>query len=52
MEKTLEDEKCEPEIAHVWAVSAKNVLKNHSGHCPKELVFESNINTYSVLTVW
>ncbi|GAB1599998.1 hypothetical protein Ahia01_000277300 [Argonauta hians] len=49
MEKTLQDEKCELEIALAWAVSAKNALQNHSGHSPNELVFGSNINTPSVL---
>lgn len=45
MGKTLDDEKCEPEIALAWAVSAKNALQNHSGYSPNELVFGSNINT-------
>ena len=47
MEKTLEDEKWEPEIALVWVVSARDVLQNYSGH---ELVYGSNMNTSSVLT--
>ena len=50
MEKTLEDEKCESEIALVWAVSAKNALKNHLEHGLIELVFGFNIITSSVLT--
>ena len=50
MKKTLENKKCEPEIALAWAVSAKNALQNHSGHSPNELVFGFNINTPSVLT--
>ena len=29
MEKMLEDEKCEQEIALAWAVCAKNALQNH-----------------------
>ena len=45
MEKMLEDEKCKPEITLAWGVSARNVLMNHSGHSPNELVFGSNINT-------
>ena len=50
MERTLEDEKCEPEIALVWAVSAKNALQNNLGHSLNESVFGFNINTLSVLT--
>ena len=50
MEKTLEDEKCEPEIALSWAVCAKNTLQNYFGHSPNELVVGFNINTPSVLT--
>ena len=50
MEKTLEDEKCEPEIALAWAVIVKNALQNHSRHSPNDLVFRFNINTPSVLT--
>ena len=48
--KMLENEKCEPEIALVWAVSAKNALRNDSGHNPNGLVLGFNINTPSVLT--
>ena len=33
LEKILEDEKCEPEIALAWTV-AKNGLQNHLGHSP------------------
>ena len=50
MEKILEDEKCEPEIALACAVSGKNALQNHFGHSPNELVFGFNINIPSVLT--
>ena len=50
MEKTLEDEKCEPEIALAWVVSAKNGLQNHLEHSPNELVLGFNINTPSILT--
>ena len=50
MENTLNDEKCEPEIALVSAVRAKNILQSHSGSSPKELVFEFNINIRLVLT--
>ena len=30
IEKTLEDIKCEPEIALAWAISTKNDLQNHT----------------------
>ena len=50
MEKTLEDEKCEPEIAVAWAISTKNALQNHLWHSPYELVLGFNVNTPSVLT--
>ena len=36
MEKMLEDEKCEPEIALAWAVSGKNALQNHSEYNQKK----------------
>lgn len=49
MGKSLDDEKCEPEIALAWVVSTKNALQNHSGYSPSELVFGSNISTPSVL---
>ena len=49
MEKTLEYEKCETEIALAWAISAKNGLQNHLEHSSNELVFGFNINTPSVL---
>ena len=52
MEKMLEDEKSEQEIALAWAIHAKNALQNHSGHSPNELVFEFKINTPTVLTDW
>ena len=39
MEKTLKDEKCEPEKALAWAVSAKKSLQNHLGHSPNKLVW-------------
>ena len=50
MEKTLEDEKCESEIALALAVCAKNTFQNHLGHNLNKLVFGFNINTLSVLT--
>ena len=50
VERKLEDEKNEPEIALVWVISAKNALQNHSVHSLNDLVFGFNINTSSVLT--
>ena len=50
MMKVLEEEKCDPEMALAWGVSAKNALANHSGHSPNELVFGFNVNMGSVLT--
>lgn len=50
MKKTIDDEKCEPEIALAWAICAKNALLNYSGHSPNELVFGFNVNTPSILT--
>ena len=41
MEKMLEDEKCEPEIALAWSVSVKNAHQNHSGHSTNELLLGS-----------
>ena len=49
-EKTLKDEKCEPEIALAWAVSAKYAFQNHLGYSQNELVFGFNINTPLALT--
>ena len=43
-------EKCEPEIALAWAISAKNALQNNLGYSLNELVVGSNINTPLVLT--
>ena len=50
MAKTMEDTKCEPELALAWAVSAKNALQNKSGFSPNQLAFEYNINLPTVLT--
>lgn len=50
MKKTVEEEKCEPEVALAWAISAKNALHNNSGYSPNEIVFGFNVNTPSVLT--
>ena len=50
MQKTLLDVKCDPQIALVWAVSAKNALQNHGRFSPNQLVFGHNINTPCILT--
>ena len=50
MEKSLEDKKCEPEIALAWTIRVKKGLQNHLEHSPNELVLGSNINTPSILT--
>ena len=50
MKKTIEEEKCDPEIALAWAISAKNALHNNSGYSPNELIFGYNVNSLSVLT--
>ena len=50
MVKTLEDVRCDPDVALAWAVCAKNALQNNGGFSPNQLVFGRNINTPSVLT--
>ena len=50
MLKTIEDVKCDPEVALAWAVSAKNALQNNGGFSPNQLVFGRNPNVPSVLT--
>ena len=50
MSKTLEDTKCEPELALAWALSAKNALQNKNGFSPNQLVFGHNVNLPTVLT--
>ena len=50
MSKTLEDAKCDPDLALAWAVSAKNALQNRSGYSPNQLVFGYNVNLPTVLT--
>lgn len=42
--KTIEDTKCDLDIAVAWAVSAKNSLKNVNGFSPNQLVFGKNPN--------
>ena len=49
VKKTLEDVKCNFEIALAWAVSAKNVLHNVNGYSPNQLVFGKNPNFPSFL---
>ena len=46
--KTIADVKCDPKIALVWAVSAKNTLLNNS-FSPNQLVFGVNPNFLSIL---
>ena len=41
MEKTLENEKCESEIALAWSVNAKNALQNHWGIVQRSLCLAS-----------
>ena len=47
--KTLEDTKCDPEVALAWACSAKNALANRNGYSPNQLVFGCNVNLPTVL---
>ena len=42
--KTIEETKCNLDIAVAWAVSAKNSLKNVNGLSPNQLVFGKNPN--------
>ena len=50
MKKTVEDQKCKPEIALASAVSAKNSLAMYGGVSPNMCVFGHNTNFQSVLT--
>ena len=50
MVKTLDDLKCEPELALSWALSAKNALLNNDGFSPNQLVFGKNFNFPSVVS--
>lgn len=50
IQKALADEKCDVEVALIWAAWAKNALQDHSGPCPNEFVFGFNVNTPSILT--
>ena len=49
MQKTLDDVKCELDMALAWAVSAKNALQNCGGYSPNQLVFGRNVNMPTVL---
>ena len=42
--KTMEDIKCDLNLAVAWAISAKNSLKNVHGYSPNQLVFGKNPN--------
>ena len=48
MNKILNEQKCAPEIALAWSLSAKNALKNVYGFSPNQLVFGHNPNLPSV----
>ena len=48
--KTMEDCKCDKDLALAWAVSAKNALQNQGGYSPNQLVFGTNVNLPSVVT--
>ena len=50
MMKTIEDCKCDREIALAWAVSAKNALQNQGGYSPNQMVLGCNVNLPSVVT--
>ena len=49
VKKTLEDVKCDFDIALAMAVSAKNTLHNFNGYSPNQLVFGRNPNYPSFL---
>ena len=42
--KTLEDARCNFEVALSWAINAKNKLHNSRGYSPNQLVFGKNPN--------
>ena len=50
MMKTMEEMKCDMEIALAWSVSAKNCLQNVSGYSPNQLLTGLNVNLPSILT--
>ena len=49
MQKTLDDVKCELDMALASAVSAKNASQNRGGYSPNQLVFGRNVNMPTVL---
>ena len=49
MIKVMDDQKCPPELALAWSLSAKNALKNVYGFSPNQLVFGHNPNLPSVI---
>ena len=49
MQKTLDDVKCELDMALAWAVSMKKALQNCGGHSPNQLGFGRNVNMPTVL---
>ena len=49
MQKTLDDVKCELDMALPWAVSMKNTSQNYGGYSPNQLVFGRNVNRPTVL---
>ena len=49
MQKTLDDVKCELDMALTWAMSAKNALQNCGGYSSNQLVFGRNVNMPTVL---
>ena len=44
MQKTIDDPKCELDMALAWAVRAKNALQNCEGYIPNEFVLGKNVN--------
>ena len=49
MQKTLDDVKCELDMALAWAVSTKNALQNCGGYSSNQLVFGGIVNMPTVL---
>ena len=49
MQKTLDDVKCELDMALIWAINAKNASQNCGGYSLNQLVFGKNVNMPTVL---
>ena len=49
MQKTLDDVKCELDVALAWAVSAKDALQNCGGYSPNQFVLRRDVNMPTVL---